>query len=145
MRDMSVGHTTLVVDSDPRDLRNTVMLLRSHGFFVTSAATFDEAKQKIAREPPDLLVTALRLGAYNGLHLVLRTRADHPSMAALVTTYLADPVLQAEATRHHAGFLVVPVSDADFLTAIANVFPATPPEEVAREGVNLDEQSRLDD
>jgi DNA-binding NtrC family response regulator len=120
------------------------MLLRSHGFVVTSATTFDEAKQKLAADPPELLVTALRLGAYNGLHLILRSRAEHPSMAALVTTYLADPVLEAEAARHHAGFLVVPVSDADFLTAVARVFGSPASEHSAPEGTGLDEQSRLD-
>jgi len=109
----------LVVDSDPSDLSSTVAVLEAAGYRVASAAAFDEAKQLLASESPDLLITGLRLGPYNGLHLILRSRLDHPEMAAIVTTHFSDPVLQAEAERQHAGFLLRPVPDRDLLDAIS--------------------------
>ena len=108
----------LVVDSDPSDLSTTVSLLQAAGYRVATATAFDEAKKLLASESPDVLVTGLRLGPYNGLHLVLRSRTDHPGMAAIVTSRHPDPVLEAEAQRQHAGFLLQPVTERGLLDAI---------------------------
>lgn len=116
---MSGEASVLVVDADPQDLSTTVSLLRSAGYHVMSAAAFEEAKRVLASESPDLLVTGLRLGSYNGLHLVLRSRADHPQMAALVISRHPDAVLEAEAERQHAGFVVRPMPDNALLDAVS--------------------------
>ena len=63
----------------------------------------------LVAERPDLLITDLRLGPYNGLHLVLWGRTEHPEMATLVTSRIADPVLEAEARRQRAQFLLRPL------------------------------------
>jgi len=115
---MPVQRSVLVVDPDPSDLSSTVLLLQAAGYRVTATPAFDEAKQLLANESPDVLITGLRLGPYNGLHLVLRSRADHPAMAAIVTSGYHDPVLEAEAQRQHAGFLLKPVAESDLLAAI---------------------------
>jgi DNA-binding NtrC family response regulator len=117
--------SALVVDSDPHERVNTITLLESMGYGVMSAGNFDEAKQLLAIHAVDLLVTDLRLGSYNGLHLIVRTKTDHPQMAALVTSRFADPVLQAEAARQGAGFLLRPAADADFLAAITSTLSAS--------------------
>ncbi len=115
----------LVVYADRADRRRTVLLLEAAGYRVVSAGSFEEAKLLLASEAPDLLVTDLRLGPYNGLHLVLRSKTDHPEMAALVTSRFADPVLQAEAEREHARFLLRPVTDDAFLDAISTCIGAS--------------------
>ena len=73
---MSSPHSVVVVDGNARDRTSTVTLLEAAGYRVRSARSFDEAKTLLAAECPDLLITDLRLGQYNGLHLVLRTRND---------------------------------------------------------------------
>jgi len=108
----------LVVESDPFDLSDMVRLLERAGYRVATAAAFAEAKHLLASGSPDLLITGLRLGPYNGLHLVLRSRTDHPTMAAIVVSRFADPVLEAEAHRQHADYLLRPMPDDDFLGAI---------------------------
>jgi len=110
--------SVLVVDPDPADLSSTVMLLQAAGYRVAAATAFDEAKTLLASESPDVLITGLRLGPYNGLHLILRSRADHPDMAAIVTTQHSDPVLEAEAHRQQASFLLKPLGDRELLDAI---------------------------
>jgi DNA-binding NtrC family response regulator len=110
--------SVLVVDSDPADLSDTVRLLQSAGYRVASASAFDQAKEILANDSPDLLITGLRLGPYNGLHLVLRSQADHPGMAAIVTSRVRDAVLEAEALRHKAAYLLRPLADGEFLEAI---------------------------
>ena len=123
----AVQRSVLVVDSDPEDLSSTVMLLEAAGYRVMSAAAFEEAKQMLASESPDLLITGLRLGCYNGLHLVLRSRVDHPEMVAIVTSDYHDPVLEAEAQRQHAGFLVRPLEAGDFVDVVARSFDSAVP------------------
>jgi DNA-binding NtrC family response regulator len=112
------NRSILVVDADPSDLSDTVELLQSAGYRVVAAAGFDQAKQILANHSPDLLITGLRLGPYNGLHLVLRSQADHPGMAAIVTSRVRDAVLEAETLRHKAAYLLKPLADGAFLEAI---------------------------
>lgn len=115
---MTSQRMVLVVYSDPADRLGTALLLETAGYRVLSAGNFDEAKHLLAIESPDMLITDLRLGPYNGLHLVLRSRTDHPEMAALVTSRVPDAVLQAEAFRQCAGFLLLPASDDELLDAV---------------------------
>ena len=120
---MSMQRSVLVVDANPTDRSHTVMLLEGAGYKVASVPGFDEAKQFLAAEVPDLLITDLRLGSYNGLHLILRSRRDHPGMAALVVSRYPDPVLEAEALRQNARFLLKPLADEQLLEAIIGVLP----------------------
>jgi len=122
---MARQRSVLVVESDSSELASTVLLLESAGYRVASAAAFDEAKQLLASETPDLLITGLRLGLYNGLHLILRSRTDHPAMAAIVTSRYRDAVLEAEAQRQHADFIVRPMTDSAFLETVNRSLAAT--------------------
>jgi DNA-binding NtrC family response regulator len=117
---MTSPRSVVVVDGNGPDRTNTVTLLEAAGYRVRSARNFDEAKTLLAAERPDILITELRLGQYNGLHLVLRTRTEYPDMAALVTSRVADPVLEAEATRHRARFILSPLSATQLLHAVAS-------------------------
>ncbi|MEO5739995.1 MAG: response regulator [Vicinamibacterales bacterium] len=117
---MASPRSVVVVDGNGPDRTNTVTLLEAAGYRVRSARSFDEAKTLLAAEPPDILITDLRLGQYNGLHLVLRSRSDHPEMAALVTSRVADPVLEAEAHRQRAQFILVPLTGTQLLQAVAS-------------------------
>jgi DNA-binding response OmpR family regulator len=87
----------LVVNADQDGLRTTKDILISAGYLVTCASSFDQAKRGLLLEPPDLLVTDVRLGAYNGLHLVVRAHSDNPSMPAIVVDVRHDQVLESEA------------------------------------------------
>src|SRR5688572_18859863 len=124
---MAIPCSVVVVDGNALDRTNTVALLEGAGYRVRSARSFDEAKMLLAAEPPDILITDLRLGQYNGLHLVLRTRTDHPEMAALVTSRFADPVLEAEAHRQHAQFILVPLTANELLQAVASTLGQAQP------------------
>jgi DNA-binding NtrC family response regulator len=117
---MAIPCSVVVVDGNALDRTNTVALLEAAGYRVRAARSFDEAKALLAEEPPDILITDLRLGQYNGLHLVLRTRSNHPEMAALVTSRVADPVLEAEAHRQRAHFILVPLTPPQLLQAVAS-------------------------
>jgi DNA-binding response OmpR family regulator len=91
-------------------------LLRGAGYVVVTALGFKEATALVAAGSPDLLVSAIRLGGYNGLHLVLRSRVRHPALRAILLDRSHDRVMESEAKRYGAEYLVEPI-DGDALLA----------------------------
>jgi DNA-binding response OmpR family regulator len=89
------------------------VLLHS-GFEVIEARTFQEGRRLLRDRSPGLLITEVRLAGFNGLQLIITNSRPIPSI--LVAN--ADPVLQAEARRLGAAYLIKPVSHADLLVAI---------------------------
>lgn len=126
-----VRQTILVVDNDPEQLGTTTDVLRRAGYRVTGAATFREAQQLLALEPPNLLIADVRLGAFNGLHLLVMSRADHPEMAAIITCVSPDPVLEADAKQHGAVYLVKPISPSVLLSAVSDAVVGKGPKSFA--------------
>jgi DNA-binding NtrC family response regulator len=110
--------SALVVDPKLNEALSVVALLTDQGFEVTVAESFAKGKDRLNMRPPVLLLTEIRLGEYNGLHLVLRGKAQRPNMAALVMSSHADPVLRAEAEAMGATFLVKPVETRELLAAV---------------------------
>ena len=117
--------TILVVDTNPEELAATKEVLRRAGYHVTDATTFQEASQLLAGELPDVLIADVRLGAFNGLYLLLDTRPDHPEMVAIITCAYADPVLEAEARSYDAVYLVKPIAASVLLSTVSNLLAGT--------------------
>lgn len=110
--------TILVVDSDPESLASTADTLTAHRYVVSCAATFEEAKRRLALVEPDVLIADVRLGAFNGIHLALRMRTLHLHTATIITDRSHDPVLAGEAAREGALYLPKPFSASDLLNAV---------------------------
>ena len=119
-----VAYSVLVVDVDRNALQEAATALADAGYLVTQAATFADARQRLVLSKPDLLITAVRLAGFNGLHLVVTTRAMLPDTVAVVTHAVLDPALQAEAAHHHAIYLVQPVDWSSFLDVIGSALGA---------------------
>ncbi len=62
--------------------------------------------------PAELVIADVRLGAFNGLHIVARCRAERREMAAIVTDKSRDAVLEQDALRLGAAYLVKPIEPA---------------------------------
>ena len=110
----------LVVDDDPAALSGIVELLRDAGHHVTGAATYDAAKRLLSVGTFDMLVADVRLRSFNGLHLVMQSRTDHPEMAVMIVTGYADPLIDLEANRYHAQLIYKPIRPAEFLRGVSN-------------------------
>jgi DNA-binding response OmpR family regulator len=111
---MKLPYRIIVLDDDEDTLSGVVELLRDSGHHVTGAATFDAAKRLLAVSPFDLLISDVRLRAFNGLHLVMQARADHPEMAVIIMTGFDDPLIDLEAHRYHADLVRKPIRPAEF-------------------------------
>lgn len=111
------SNTALLVEPSASDAIRVTLVLSELGFQVTVSDSFQQAKTQLT-PPPALLITELRLGAYNGLHLVLRGKSIHPQLAALVTSHVEDPLLWTEAERLGATFVPKSVSPQEFRAAV---------------------------
>ncbi len=111
----------LVVEDDRATLDGWVTLLRLAGYRVVGAASFEEGRRALQGRP-DMLITDIRLGAYNGLQLVARARSANPDLLAIVLTGYHDVVLQAETERLHAVYMRKPVDAEHMLNFIADAF-----------------------
>jgi DNA-binding NtrC family response regulator len=117
----------LLVNPDRDNLAIMAAFLRASGYNPTLTDDFEDATALLKAGGFSTLVTAERLGAHNGLHLVLRARAGTPAMRAIVTTLGPDPVVEAEATIFGAVCVVSPWEyPADLLAALHRAEGALP-------------------
>jgi CheY-like chemotaxis protein len=107
----------LIVEDEQVTLSGWVELLDDAGYHVTGVSSYEAALEELARLP-DLLITDVRLGVYNGLQLIVRGRMMNPDLQAIVVTGYADQVVVREALHLHAEHLEKPV-DVDRLLLVA--------------------------
>lgn len=120
-------HHLLVVSTEPAVLSGRTSALTAAGYSVSACAGFPDARQILAAgTSPDVLITDVRLGPYNGLHLVAIARVEHPRTLGIVIGQ-ADPVLEAEARGLAARYLVGPVSGSDVVAAVGDALLAPRP------------------
>jgi DNA-binding response OmpR family regulator len=100
----------LIVDDDDDVLRPLTRYLASQGYDVASYTEFESARQEIASLRPDIVITDVRLGAFNGLQLAILARDVRPDARVVVFSGFDDPVLKEEARRIGATYLIKPVS-----------------------------------
>lgn len=111
MRELRV----LIVDDDASTRLGLSELLRTAGYGTYEASTFHEAVEALRDYAPDLLITDIRLGSFNGLHLLIRAPNDLP---VIITTGFGDPILEREARRHGAEYVLKPLSPPAFLQLV---------------------------
>ena len=91
--------------------------LLSAGYELTVVGDFGTAKAYLEKRP-DLLVTEVKLGAYNGLHLAIRAGAKRIPTIVIGDT---DPVLKADAERQQATYLSVPIDEPSTVVLIGEL------------------------
>jgi two-component system response regulator YesN len=121
----------LIVEDDKSTLSGWTELLRAAGYGVTGVSSYEEGRQELGTMP-DLLITDVRLGVYNGLQLVMRGRMANPHLQAIVVTGYADQIVRREAVHLLAEHLEKPVDADRLLQVVANAFRRPPA--VARVG-----------
>jgi DNA-binding NarL/FixJ family response regulator len=84
----------LLVEPDPTRWPELRQAGRS-GIFIERCTLFTEARHRLMSDPPALLVTNLRLGAYNGLHLVYLVTANrYPTRTIVYSTHQDLPLIE---------------------------------------------------
>ena len=109
------GKSVLVVDAREDELERILSILEAEGYRAFGASCFEDGRRLLSTLDPLVLLTSVKLGRHNGLHLVVRARLSRPQLAAIVTHHVFDSVLEAEANRQDAKFVVNPCSPAELM------------------------------
>ena len=99
------SRTALLVEDNPALLSGLRELLEGAGLEVVGCGTFQDAKDYLQGHTPTVLVTDVRLGAYNGLHLVLLARQRQSGLPVIVYSSHEDHALREEAQAFGAVYL----------------------------------------
>jgi DNA-binding response OmpR family regulator len=118
--------SVLLVHSNPSTLGSLASLLQQAGYRVRRAPSFEEARLALAARPA-CLISAVQLGIFNGLHLVLDGRSRDPHLAAVVLDVRKDVALRADAQRLGAAYVVEPVDRGAFLSLVAQLMAGASP------------------
>jgi DNA-binding response OmpR family regulator len=105
----------LVVDDDRTTRVGLAELLEGAGYHTIPIGSFEEASRLLRTAPPDLLIADVRLGPFNGLQLVISSPTPIP---AIIITGFADPVLESDARRRGADYILKPVDPAALLRLV---------------------------
>jgi FixJ family two-component response regulator len=105
----------LIVEDHEATRQGLRALLTNAGYEVEAAGGFSEARRALSEHAPDLLITDLRLGEYNGLQLVAAVPLGIPS---IVVTGFPDAVLGADALKLGAHYITKPIDTNALLNLI---------------------------
>jgi DNA-binding response OmpR family regulator len=114
---MSSRRRILLVEPDLERSATVVGWLRQAGHDVVRVGDFGAAKSELDEHPPDLLITELKLGAFNGLHLAIRARMSGTGTRTIVLGE-PDAVLQAEAQREGTKYVPHPLDQRAVMAAV---------------------------
>jgi DNA-binding response OmpR family regulator len=117
---MKLPYRLLVIDDDENALCGMGELLREAGHDVTTTPSYEEARQLLSVGSYDLLITDVRLGSFNGLHLVMKIRTESPETAIIIMTAYDNSLMELEARRYNAALVRKPIKPAEFLEAVAH-------------------------
>jgi DNA-binding NarL/FixJ family response regulator len=110
----------LLVDDDELFLAKLESAAGRAGFDVIKTVTFEAARQHLLENPPDALVTNVRLKSFNGIHLAWLAHGSKRPIRVIVYADLHDPVLGRETQRAGAFYerkAFLPAALGAFLTA----------------------------
>jgi DNA-binding response OmpR family regulator len=113
---MSIGRQALVV-SDEYLAATLVESVARAGYRPRVAQTFVAACADLDAAAPDLLITQVRLAAYNGLHLAIRARRRGARFPVILVGE-ADPVLKAEADRLDVSYVNLPLDEEGLIAMV---------------------------
>lgn len=100
-------------------------LLRGAGYAVIVARGFEQATDLLNAGSPDLLISAIRLGGYNGLHLVVRNLVRHHALRAILLDPSYNRLAESEAKRYGARYLIEPIGDGALLAEVSLALTTT--------------------
>src|SRR5262249_47792474 len=103
---MIASPVAIVVDADLAELRKTERALEHVGFVVMGAGSFAQAKALLVSITPEIVIADIKLEAFNGLHLAALCAVWRPATPFIATHSVLDTVLEADARRLSASYVV---------------------------------------
>jgi DNA-binding NtrC family response regulator len=116
-----------VVSGDDSHRSRLIDVLSGAGYRTTGAATFAEAKQMLGSSSADLVIAEERLGAFNGLHVIVLGRSYRPDLKAIVMTTQKDAALETDARRLNVDCVVETADEEEWLESVSRTLDAALP------------------
>jgi DNA-binding response OmpR family regulator len=123
---MTTSRRVLVVSTNFHQRDQLVRWLASDGYDSVAVGEFKDARLELDAHRPDLLVSDVKLDAYNGLHLAIWGRGKGLATRSILIGE-PDLVLQKEAERERAAYLTPPLEQKAFLTTVASLLSSYNP------------------
>jgi ActR/RegA family two-component response regulator len=132
--------TVLIVDEDARFVAALETALAREGYSAMGVHTFADGRRLLRGSRPAVLVAGVRLGPFNGLHLLLHARGEQPDVKTIMLGPL-DSLIEREARAFGAStYLAKPVTVDAVVAEVATVAPLFLP--AARDDHDQTQQSR---
>lgn len=113
------GARVLLVDDDPGLLRLITLRLESSGLSVDAVSNAEAALGIISSDPPDVIVTDLRMEGMDGMALFRRVRSDNPGLPVIIITAHGTIPDAVQATREGAfAFLAKPFESSELVETV---------------------------
>lgn len=134
---MSRSRRALVVCGESSRRRELSDWLATDGYDVDQVVGFINARRSLEVSHPDLLVSDVKLEAYNGLHLAIWSRGQQ---LGTQTVLIGEPdlVLEREAERERAVYLSPPFDQGTFLRTVNALVESHRSRRSPRRRVSLD-------
>ena len=128
----------LVVDDEPQFGELYAHTLRREGFTAQIALSATSALKQLDQEPPDMIISDVRMPGMSGIELLQRVRARHPGLPFLLVTAYAD--VRGAVTSLKLGavdYLMKPVDLDELIAAVRDNLnaPVGPTSEVPPEAL----------
>jgi hypothetical protein len=92
----------LIVDPDSQFAQRLGKVAQRSGWSLVERTTFAGARRDLDARRPSAVVTNIKLGMFNGVHLAYLTRQTLPAARAVVYADVTDPAMAVEAQRANA-------------------------------------------
>ena len=116
-----------VVSADDSQRSRLIDVLSGAGYRASGAASFAEAKQVLGSSSADLVIAEERLGAFNGLHVIVLGRAYRPDLKAIVITAQRYEALETDARRLNVDCVVESADPDEWLESVSRTLDADMP------------------
>jgi DNA-binding response OmpR family regulator len=113
------GEKILILEDDVDVADIYARTLREEGNEVVVCVRFEDARRQLKVDPPDALLTDIRVGEYNGLQLAHLFRMGSPDGRVVVVSGYDDIVIRKEVSDLNARFFVKPVRLSELKAAFA--------------------------
>jgi two-component system C4-dicarboxylate transport response regulator DctD len=116
------GVTILVVDDDPGVRGLYVTVLRQAGASVMSSGVASEAVGLIELQPPDVVITDLRMPGHDGIWLLRELKARNPGLPVILISGHVEESRRGKLLElGFANVLTKPLPLSDLANAVARV------------------------
>jgi two-component system NtrC family sensor kinase len=109
----------LLID-DEQDILDVVGLtLKDAGYQITTAAHGEAGLAACAGDPPQIVITDIRMPGMNGIQVLARIKEKHPSIEVIVATAFAEMELAVQALQLDASdFITKPIAADALMVAV---------------------------